>query len=218
MINYKILAIQSLVPNAIVTILGDKVVWHDERTKPSDTEILDETVRLEYLEEINEYKRQRASEYPAYADYLDGVVKGDQDQIDAYVAACQAVKDKYPKVEIDETELNSRKAQALADHRLEEYEKAVTRIAQYQVALGREEVIENQATGEQIWNEETDQMDDVMTDIVTVTAIDPVEATVDQTTYDEDGVATTTTVENPLITADVSERASAQAVIDAYEA
>jgi hypothetical protein len=218
MINYKILAIQSLVPNAIVTILGDKVVWHDERTKPSDTEILDETVRLEYLEEINEYKRQRASEYPAYADYLDGVVKGDQDQIDAYVAACQAVKDKYPKVEIDETELNSRKAQALADHRLEEYEKAVTRIAQYQVALGREEVIENQATGEQIWNEETDQMDDVMTDIVTVTAIDPVEATVEQTTYDEDGVATTTTVENPLITADVSERASAQAVIDAYEA
>ncbi len=218
MINYKILAIQSLVPNAIVTILGDKVVWHDERTKPSDTEILDETVRLEYLEEINEYKRQRASEYPAYADYLDGVVKGDQDQIDAYVAACQAVKDKYPKVEIDETELNSRKAQALADHRLEEYEKAVARLTQYQVALGREEVIENQATGEQIWNEETDQMDDVMTDIVTVTAIDPVEATVDQTTYDEDGVATTTTVENPLITADVSERASAQAVIDAYEA
>ena len=30
-------------------------------------------------------------------DYIDGVVKGDQAQIDAYIAACQAVKAKYPK-------------------------------------------------------------------------------------------------------------------------
>lgn len=43
------------------------------------------------------YQRQRAREYPPYADYLDGVVKGDQAQIDAYIAACQAVKAKYPK-------------------------------------------------------------------------------------------------------------------------
>lgn len=43
------------------------------------------------------YQRQRAKEYPAIADYLDGVVKGDQAQIDAYIAACQAVKAKYPK-------------------------------------------------------------------------------------------------------------------------
>ena len=32
-------------------------------------------------------------------DYLDGVVKGDQVQIDAYIAACKAVKSKYPKPE-----------------------------------------------------------------------------------------------------------------------
>jgi len=44
------------------------------------------------------YKQQRASEYPPITDYLDGVVKGDQAQIDAYIAACQAVKAKYPKV------------------------------------------------------------------------------------------------------------------------
>jgi hypothetical protein len=31
-------------------------------------------------------------------DYLDGVVKGDQAQIDQYIADCQAVKTKYPKV------------------------------------------------------------------------------------------------------------------------
>jgi hypothetical protein len=31
------------------------------------------------------------------ADYIDGIVKGDQAQVDAYVAACMAVKAKYPK-------------------------------------------------------------------------------------------------------------------------
>jgi hypothetical protein len=45
------------------------------------------------------YKRQRAKEYPPVTDYIDGVVKGDQAQIDAYIAACLAVKAKYPKPE-----------------------------------------------------------------------------------------------------------------------
>ncbi len=43
------------------------------------------------------YAEKREAEYPPMADYLDGVVKGDQAQIDAYIAACQAVKAKYPK-------------------------------------------------------------------------------------------------------------------------
>ena len=43
------------------------------------------------------YQELRAAEYPDYRDYLDGVVKGDQAQIDAYIAACLAVKAKYPK-------------------------------------------------------------------------------------------------------------------------
>ena len=45
------------------------------------------------------YKYQRVKEYPNLLDYIDGVVKGDQAQIDAYIAACQAVKTKYPKPE-----------------------------------------------------------------------------------------------------------------------
>jgi hypothetical protein len=43
------------------------------------------------------YKEKRAAEYPDFKDYLDGIVKGDQAQIAAYIAACQAVKAKYPK-------------------------------------------------------------------------------------------------------------------------
>ena len=45
------------------------------------------------------YQRQRVTEYPPMTDYIDGVVKGDQAQIDAYIAACLAVKAKYPKPE-----------------------------------------------------------------------------------------------------------------------
>ena len=43
------------------------------------------------------YQQLRAAEYPPMADYLDGVVKNDQAQIAAYIAACEAVKAKYPK-------------------------------------------------------------------------------------------------------------------------
>jgi hypothetical protein len=39
---------------------------------------------------------QRAAEYPPASDYLDGVAKGDQEQIDSYIAACLAVKERYP--------------------------------------------------------------------------------------------------------------------------
>lgn len=43
------------------------------------------------------YKFARAKEYPDFRDYLDGIVKSDQAQIDKYIADCQAVKAKYPK-------------------------------------------------------------------------------------------------------------------------
>jgi hypothetical protein len=43
------------------------------------------------------YAQKRAAEYPPMTDYLDGVVKGDQAQIDKYIADCQAVKAKYQK-------------------------------------------------------------------------------------------------------------------------
>lgn len=45
----------------------------------------------------NEYKAKRADEYPDFKDYLDGIVKGDQAQVQAYIDACLAVKAKYPK-------------------------------------------------------------------------------------------------------------------------
>lgn len=43
------------------------------------------------------YTEKRKAEYPPMADYLDGIVKGDQAQIDKYIADCKVVKAKYPK-------------------------------------------------------------------------------------------------------------------------
>ena len=43
------------------------------------------------------YQELRAAAYPPVTDYLDGVVKSDQTQIDKYIADCLAVKVQYPK-------------------------------------------------------------------------------------------------------------------------
>ena len=43
------------------------------------------------------YQELRAAAYPPMSDYLDGIVKGDAEQVAAYVAACLAVKAQFPK-------------------------------------------------------------------------------------------------------------------------
>ena len=91
-------AIKSLRPHAKFATQNNDLEWLDtEQTQPTEAEITAEIARLQAEYEAAEYQRKRAAEYPPMADYLDAVVKGDQAQIDAYVAACLAVKAKYPK-------------------------------------------------------------------------------------------------------------------------
>jgi hypothetical protein len=73
--------------------------WFDDSVKPTQAELDGLWEATETTKNNNAYKNQREREYPPVTDYLDGVVKGDQAQIDAYIAACQAVKNKYPKPE-----------------------------------------------------------------------------------------------------------------------
>jgi hypothetical protein len=56
----------------------------------------DETAVQAYID-AHSYIAKRQPEYPPITDYLDGIAKGDQAQIDKYIADCQAVKAKYPK-------------------------------------------------------------------------------------------------------------------------
>jgi hypothetical protein len=91
-------AVLSLVPGASVSYDGVSITWHDYETPPiTDEQIQAELIRLQEEYDNKEYRRLRAAEYPPPADYLDGVVKGDQAQIDKYIADCLAVKAKYPK-------------------------------------------------------------------------------------------------------------------------
>jgi len=209
-------ALLALRPGAEWNIINGEITWLDsDQTQPTEDEIRDKIVELEYIQEVEAYKVQRAAEYPDWGEQLDYIYHNGIDSWKTNVV--DPVKARYPKAEVDADELAARKATALAEYRSEEYTKAQARLLQYQVALGREEVIESRPTGEQVFNEETGEMDDVMADVVTVAAIEPVEATVEQTTLNDEGVATTTTVENPLITQDNAERAAAQAIIDATE-
>ena len=68
-----------------------------EMTPEEEAEIRAEWAANEAKQKATAYIEARRSEYPPVTDYLDGVVKGDQAQIDAYIAACLAVKAKYPK-------------------------------------------------------------------------------------------------------------------------
>ena len=91
MIADTITAIRTLNPTVVTTIDG---VAYDKDMNQVEYDLEAVTAWVE----SRSYIMKRLAEYPPITDYLDGVVKGDQAQIDAYIAACQAVKAKYPKV------------------------------------------------------------------------------------------------------------------------
>ena len=78
---------------------AEKPVWEGGQKKPTKTEVEAEVARLQKEWEDTEYQRLRAKEYPDVKEYLDGLVKGDTAQMQAYIDACLAVKAKYPKPE-----------------------------------------------------------------------------------------------------------------------
>lgn len=92
-----------------------------------------------------------------------------------------------------------------------EYRKATARLARYVLADGRPEIWEGQPTGE--YDEEGNEITE---SVLVQTAVEPLEATVEQLVYsdDPDVEPTLETVPNPLVVADTEERAAAQAVVD----
>jgi hypothetical protein len=83
-------AIYKIYPT-VVTINGDEAF--DANGNP--VQYNEATVQA-YID-ANAYIAKRQAEYPPMTDYLDGIAKGDQAQINKYIADCQAVKTKYPK-------------------------------------------------------------------------------------------------------------------------
>jgi hypothetical protein len=108
-------ALRNLAPKAKWSLGGDTIVWISEDgvehasnlqwfssniAIPTREEIETEVARLEAEYAANEYQRLRVSKYPPLADLADALYhqsKGDNTKMEAYVAACEAVKLKYPK-------------------------------------------------------------------------------------------------------------------------
>ena len=79
---------------------GDGVVdWKDGHTTTEEetAQIDTEFARLQTEYDNQEYARKRKVAYPDIYDYMDGIVKNDQTQIDKYIADSQAVKARYKK-------------------------------------------------------------------------------------------------------------------------
>ena len=83
-------AIHKLYPN-VISIRDD--VAYDV----NDNEVVYDENAVQIEIDNHAYIERRQAEYPDFKEYLDGIVKGDQAQIDKYIADCQAVKLKYPK-------------------------------------------------------------------------------------------------------------------------
>ena len=96
-------AINKINPSAQISMSGtdisavDTIIWENGTQPISKELILAEIAKIEAEYESTKYQRDRAKEYPDFKEYLDGIVKGDQAQIDKYIADCLAIKTKYPK-------------------------------------------------------------------------------------------------------------------------
>jgi len=73
------------------------VIRGDEAFDAEGNAVVYNEATVQAYMDANAYIAKRQQEYPPMTDYLDGIAKGDQAQIDKYIADCQAVKAKYPK-------------------------------------------------------------------------------------------------------------------------
>ena len=92
----------------------ENLIWMsgDSYTQPTEEECVQKLAELNYEYEVNEYQRQRAAEYPSYADQFDQIF---HDGVDAWKATILEVKRRYPKQVMEPEVLEERKRQALAD-------------------------------------------------------------------------------------------------------
>ena len=190
-------AIQALNPTAgFATIGGEIVQWDSTDPQPTEQEIEVKLAELQYQEEVNVYQEKRKLEYPDWGDQLDKIYHSG---INAWKADIKAIKDKYPKQTMDTTELQKRKDAALFKVQKKDYEKAVARLAQYELANGKKGVVRT----EKVWK--VAQVGSaggfyVDTDVIGY-IIKPLPIEVDG-------------VRNPLIVQDETERAAAQKIIN----
>ena len=114
-------------------------------------------------------------------------------------------------------ELRTAAENKLFNQQLADYKVAKARLDKYELSKGRAEVRETETTDELVINEETGEKEYATREVVTVPAIEAVDATVQQETIDENGNVSMTTIENPLINKYKEERTTSQDDNDATQ-
>ena len=71
--------------------------WNLDILKPTIAQLDAYEAQANEVEKLNQVKANRSKEYPDFREYLDGIVKGDNVQVQKYINDCLAVKAKYPK-------------------------------------------------------------------------------------------------------------------------
>ena len=93
-------SILAINPQAQVSVNAEdinQITWHNGTQPIPVDQILAKQQELIADYNSKQYQRDRAPEYPDFKDYLDGIVKGDNAQVQKYINDCLAVKTKYPK-------------------------------------------------------------------------------------------------------------------------
>jgi len=172
------------------------------------------------------YTELRAAEYPSIQEQEDMKYWDEINGTTVWRDTITAIKEKYPKTITGGTTIGEVPdwVQEAADNwtfnkQLREYVAAVERLSQYVLLEGREEVREDVVVEtKEVFNEETGEVEtvNITEEVITQTAIEPLEEFVEVTTTDPETLEETTeSIRNPLVVKDEEERAAAQAVVDA---
>ena len=80
--------------------VSDEMIWMDCTDECKSGWLLEDGVLIAPPSPPEKtYDEKRKKEYQQiFGEYLDGIVKDDQDQIDKYIEDCKAIKTKYPKI------------------------------------------------------------------------------------------------------------------------
>jgi hypothetical protein len=229
-------ALRALRPGAEWNVLAGKIYWIDtDQNQPTEDEVIEKIAELEYLEEVEEYKIRREEAYPKLEYQLDYIYHNGVDSWKTDII--DPVKTAHPKQTVDNDTLTTRKALAVFNDKLDQYTKARARLDQYILSVGKPAITEVESKQvQQVDSEDNPVFDDDLNPVYnTVQETVVIEPAIEALTHDrdvvesiaanslrtstmnDDGTITSeeTEYQNPLITADVAERATAQAIVDA---
>ena len=109
-------SLESLRPHANWCMRGNDysgLIWQDEsQTKPTEEEVVRKVAELKYMDEINQYQRDRLAAYPSSGDQFDRIF---HDGVEAWKSDIQGIKNVYPRKYPDLVEMKARGDKAVED-------------------------------------------------------------------------------------------------------